>query len=262
MKKFMQRISAVSMALVLALGLASCAKDGAKTGATYETYKAAVEKTAALKDVNCTMDMNMTVEAGQEKQEVSMAMLMQMKSMEEQPEMNISMDIKAAGESQTIGVYYKDGVAYMDMAGIKQKGKADMDDLKEQLGGQTEKPDVELLEESLMKNAEYKNENGGVVVTVTVPASDLEDSLSGMLGMLGGAEDFDGMMNFEDVTIQYVINSDGYVAEMNMDMSMSMTASGESGSVKMAMKIKFVDPGKEVTVTAPKDLDSYTDMDA
>ena len=255
MKKLIARVGAVSLAVLLALGAVSCAKDEG-TAANYETFKTAVEKTSALKDLNMSAAIDVSAKAPDETANIGLDMVLQAKDLEENPQMNFSMDFDMAGEKQAMAFYYADGVAYINQGGVKQKAEISVEEIKEMLGNQT------VPEESEMKNAEYKQENGNVIVTMKVTAEEIQEllgSLSASMSELGDAsvEGMMDMMSWKDITVKITINQEGYIAQMDLTAGLSLSAEGESGDIDISAVIKLVDPGKDFTVNAPSDLDSY-----
>ena len=261
MKKLIARIGAVSLAVLLALGAVSCAK-GEGTAANYETFKTAVEKTSALKDLNMSAAIDVSAKAPDETANIGLDMVLQAKDLEENPQMNFSMDFDMAGEKQAMAFYYADGVAYINQGGVKQKAEISVEEIKEMLGDQTAEMELTIPEESEMKNAEYKQENGNVIVTMKVTAEEIQEllgSLSASMSELGDAsvEGMMDMMSWKDITIKVTINQEGYIAQMDLTAGLSLSAEGESGDIDISAVIKLVDPGKDFTVNAPSDLDSY-----
>ena len=161
-----------------------------------------------------------------------------------------------------MGVYYAGGMAYLDLAGQKMKQEVSSDELGTMFGDQTEMTSLALLSEDELKGATYKKENGKVIVSLVLPKEELQkllgESFDSILDMTGASkDDLMDMVDWKDVTAEFIINEDGYMTEQNIRMGLSVTAEGETGEVNMLISVKFVDPGKDFTITPPDDLDSY-----
>ncbi len=70
-------------------------------------------------------------------------------------------------------------------------------------------------------------------------------------------------MSFEDIKIKLTVNKDGYLSEYDlsfvMNMSMSMMGTEVLAKITTDCPIVINNPGKEVIVTPPEDLDSYVE---
>ena len=263
MKRLMAKIGAASLALLLALGAASCAKEEGPA-ANYETFKAAAEKTSALEDLNMSAELDVNAAASGETMNIGVDLTAQAKDMDENPQMSMSMNVDMAGEQQSMGFYYADGIAYLDQAGIKQKMELPMEDVTSAMGGQPLGLDITVPDESEMENAEYAKENGNVVVTMAATAEEIQALMGGLSSSMDGLGDATAdigslmeMMEWKDITLKITINPDQYITQVDFTAGLSISAEGESGDIDVTAVIKLVDPGKDFTVTAPGDLDSY-----
>lgn len=260
LKKLIVKISAAALALLLVLGAVSCAKEEGPA-ANYETFKAAMEKTSALEDWNLSVEANANVSASGEQQDINMAITAQAKDLEENPQMNFSLDLELAGEKQSIGFYFADGVAYMDQDGVKQKAEVSMDDIKSMLGTQTDDLQVTIPEESELEGAQYTKENGNVIVTMTMTAEEIQEMIASLSAMPeledSSIESVMEMMEWKDITVKITINQESYITQLDVSAGMSISAEGETGSFDLSLTVKLIDPGKDFTVTAPSDLDAY-----
>jgi hypothetical protein len=72
-----------------------------------------------------------------------------------------------------------------------------------------------------------------------------------------------GDLSFEDIKIKLTVNKDGYLSEYDlsfvMNMSMSMMGTEVLAKITTDCPIVINNPGKEVIVTPPEDLDSYVE---
>ena len=95
------------------------------------------------------------------------------------------------------------------------------------------------------------------------------ESVMGPLGNVSGsmsnADLYADLYQITECTGTMTINSDGYIESQSMDLAMNVSLGDEDAETvyySVNMDADILNPGQEVTVELPDDLDSYSDYEA
>lgn len=251
----MKRIISLVLAGVLSLALLSSCGQKAPT---LESLSEAIEKTEALASSDIDVSMNMkigmmgtTIDSGLEGN-------IKVSKEGDKTVFLSSLTTKMGEESSTTATYYADGYMYTDKAGMKIKSESSEEEaLKD---ASVEIPEFELNDETV-KEFTTESVDGGYKCNLSFNFDKIKDSLGDILGGFSGTEDEDSeeLIN-SSVSAYYVIDKNGYCSEYNVkfDATESDETYGES-SVSIDMTAKYNNIGEKVEITAPADLDEYSE---
>lgn len=275
------RIGAASLATVLLLSLAGCSgapdQGGSSSAPTTTTtaakpdawalFKTAAEKNGALTSLN--MDYTMKVKVEVEGSAITTNISGNVKSSGEgnARKAAVTGTMEMLGQSVPMASYYADGFSYTETLGIKVKAPASYEDFAGEAGYSF--ADTNDMGETDFKDATVTKENG--LTKIALPMSEtLAEKLAGTAAE-NAAEGL-GETKFTDFNAVFVIDAAGYLSEMTVDCTASVTvdlsdstggdesAAQQEMTMAINMTMKYVNPGEEVTVALPENLDEYEDM--
>lgn len=269
------------MAAVLLLSLAGCSgapdQDGNSSATTTTTaakpdawalFKTAAEKSGALTSVNMDYTMKVKVEADGSAIATNVSGNVQSSGKGDARKAAVTGTMEMLGQSVPIASYYADGFSYAETLGMKVKTPVSYEDFAGEAGYSF--ADTGEMNETDFEGATVTEENG--LTKIALPMSEaLAEKLAGTAAE--SAAEGPGEMKFTDFKAVFVIDAAGYLSEMTVDCTASVTmdlsdptGSGDESAAQQEMTMvinmtmKYVNPGEEVTVTLPENLDEYEDM--
>ena len=208
---------------------------------------------------------------------------------------SLSISLIMMGSEVTISIYCADGYQYTytatkygeDVYEEKIKQKLDESDSDIPSFKEDAKVDVDLFDEEDFKDiAKEEAEGGGYKYTITKTSEEVKTFAEKLANGIVDALDVDddekedarkdvldilGSVVYGDLTVTFVIK-DGYFTDMTFEMKglsadvddsvdiddgMIITGGIGAFTVDFSMNFKYNNPGKEVTITPPSDLDEY-----
>lgn len=251
MKK--RTVIAMMMALVLAC-LTGC---GSKQLTAEEALAKAMEKQQAMTSMDIDMKMDVSMEIMGQTVDYDANMNIKAVNLnKEDMQMAMQTNINMLGQELAMNAYYTDGCYYMDAMG--EKGKMEMD-IAEVTDTLKQNSAFSEIPADAYQSLEMTEEGGNRVLTYVADGSqltELADSLmGGMMGVLGESESID--VNLGDVSGTLTVDKDFNIVAQTMKMDMDMTIEGMDVSASADIDITENNPGQEVTIELPDDLDSY-----
>lgn len=256
----MKKISSILLSAVLVLSLlAGCASD------PKAALMKAVEKNNTLTSYESNMDIKMKVETAGVTMDMPITGNVKVAQKDGKMVMSTDMNMETMGVKMAIKIYMADNFMYMDILNQKMKMEVPMDELQnaeKSLGG---------LDQDVIKEVKTESADGGTKYTVTVDETKMKDFAEAILAKsqvgtggsaAAGLQSLEGA-TFSNVQMYLIIGKDGYVTEQWVSMDMTMTTPATEAAAEMEMKMSvdmtntFVNPGQEVTITPPEDLDAY-----
>ncbi len=275
------RIGAASLAAVLLLSLAGCSgtpdQGGTSSAATTTTaakpdawalFKTAAEKSGALTSVNADYTVKVKVEVEGSAIATNISGNVKSSGEGDARKAAVTGTMEMLGQSVPMASYYADGFSYAETLGMKIKTPVSYEDFAGEAGYSF--ADTDEMNETDFKSAAVTEENG--LTKIALPMSEaLAKKLAGTAAE-SAAEGL-GETKFTDFKAVFVIDAAGYLSEMTVDCTASVTmdlsdptGSGDESAAQQEMTMvinmamKYVNPGEEVTVTLPENLDEYEDM--
>ncbi len=262
----MKRIISLALSLMLVVfcfAFASCGKEPT----AYELISAAVEKSAALKDIELEQTVNMKMDMMGMSMDIPIKMTMKGKDINSENAVYYSLvNTTMMGMSVDSTVYIEGKDIYTVTMGEGYKVKAgeiiDDYDISKDLTAVFFCP-----AESVFEGIEVvKNEDGSRSVSLEMSQEDYinayrpyYDSLMGEVGLGGDA-------TLSDIKITVTVNEDGYMCgfKMSCGLSMTVTEMGMDVPVNATLEtdIKFVNIGGNVTITPPEGYQSFPELGA
>lgn len=263
-----RKLLALGMVLVLLMSvfaLAGCEQVEQLTA--YKLVTDAVAKTEALESADMTLKMDMSVSAEGMTMDIPMSYDIKATDLKtESPKVSMKMTATVIGMSMDIDAYVENGYYYMSMMGEKVKYKAE-DAAQYDALGQADSMMMDLPEDVLKDVAIIKNEDGTKTVKVTMNADAFKavyDELIAATGSSAASGATLSAVNIANAEVEITVAESGYVTDykVKFDMNMTMDMLGESStaSAKIDMSLKYNEPGKTVTVTAPEGYQDYEEM--
>ncbi len=252
MKKVITALLAAAATLVMSI----TALAGDDAAAVLDQLTA---KSNAMDSMDVHADMNMVISVpGTEPLDMSMAMNMKMSQIQS-GNLLYKAEIATAAMGQTTfqTLFYKDGMYYMDMNGVKVSYPMDLDTMMKSAKSYS---GASNMTSSMMKELSLKEENGEMVLSYTADENQMNAYLQQVMGTMAGQLGQTGTMNIREVKGTYVLNQDGFYDRMTMTMVMDMAMGGQTATVSMVMNGVLNQPGQPVIVDIPS-TDGYMDME-
>lgn len=175
----------------------------------------------------------------------------------------------------TTSMYTDDKYVYIDDGESKTKIALDdenLSDLIALLGGDNSDVSDTLIElpSDLLKDIELKKgDNDSSSFELLLTDEQFKNTFKDIIDAFNTeGEPVEGMemtVTAKDAKINVTMDKKGYISvyelKFSLDMSMSYEDESMTTSMNISMKLEFVNPGDDVTVTPPADLDQYVDFE-
>lgn len=264
MKKTVRSICLIAViCMSISLLFTSCGKS------TYEQFKTAFEKTDNLESIDMTMKMDL----GMDTQGLSMEIpiTLDMKGIQKDgkiEKMTEDMSMEFMGQKMNTSIYTDGKYIYTQSEDIKIKTPYDIDseDIK--------KADVKFnsivteFKEEDLKDATVEKKDGITKVSFTVSGDAIKSTINSLseslLGEMMATSQEGSDSGLEDITISdtkvsFSINSDEYIVNYSIDTNITTKIEETETDAKISLKLDLTvnNPGKEVKIDEPADLDEY-----
>lgn len=249
----------LTIATLLGAGLITCFC-GCGEKDPYEIYSEASKKTNELKSTETSAKMTMTLSAEGSSFEIPMNMDIKVSGVgTDNILMDMQMNLEILGQSVTTTGYYTDGYYYMDdsTAG-KIKYAMDLEALQEQISTGSAKTD---LKKEDFEELTVEKKDKDYILTFKLKKDSLNETIDSALGSMGDMlSGIDMNIELSDINGTMTVNKDGYIASQQMTIPMTTAVEGQEMTLDIDLECTYVDPGKEVTVELPADLDTYEEV--
>lgn len=263
----MKRILSLILVLCILLSFSACGKDKEETSA-YELVNAAVKKTQELDslDMKMVMHMSMTVDG----ESVDMPIKYDVKAVDihsKNPRMAMVMSTDIAGMSLNMDFYMEDGYYYVSTMGQNMKFKAETGDEYDALV-QADNMMVKLDEKYLKDVTVKSGSDGKKTVVLQMNSEEFKKAFKELIASTGeGAVDGGVLKSIDisDASVEITVDKNGYIdtykVKFNMSMTIEVMGTANNVTAKVDASIKYNNPGKDVTVTAPAGYKNYPEVD-
>ena len=271
----LKKITAFIIAAAITLTFTACAGKETSSGKTpsektltaEEIYKTAAKKNQDATTTDMSIDIKMDMTADGE----SISMNMSMRAMADMTdENNIKLGVSSVtsipemGDTKVNYAYIKDTI-YVDAAGIKYKSAVTPEVAESIMGNSSAN---EIINAEIIKDAELTKDGDNSIITFKFDESLYNDILSDSMGEMTEVSGIS--YEFKDMTGTAVIDSDYNLKSVKVTMSAVMTNSGagaetggaQSAEMNLEMDITVNSIGQPVEISAPSDIENYTDISA
>lgn len=255
----------------------------------WQVYEEALTKQNELDGMDMSMSTAVSMMIGDQINDITLDMDCQMNGLQSGDlAMAATMNYTMGGEqlSDTMNVlnnarmYYTGGYLYMDMFDADVMGEdavdygkikypADIDSVMAQFGGST---DIMELNKEAISDLTLEEDGDTKILRYALNADNTNSIIESVMGQLGNvsgsmsnADLYADLYQITECTGTMTINSDGYIESQSMDLAMNLSVGdGDLDTVYFSvnMDADILNPGQEVTVELPDDLDSYSDYEA
>lgn len=250
----------------------------------WQVYEEALTKQNELDGMDMSMSTAVSMMIEDQINDITLDMDCQMNGLQSGDlEMAATMNYTMGGEqlSDTMNVltnarmYYTGGYLYMDMVDADVMGEdavdygkikypADIDSVMAQFGGST---DIMELNKEAISDLTLEEDGDTKILRYALNADNTNSIIESVLGQFGntGSSISAELYQITECTGTMTINSDGYIESQSMDLAMNVSLGDEDAETvyySVNMDADILNPGQEVTVELPDDLDSYSDYEA
>lgn len=250
----------------------------------WQVYEEALTKQNELDGMDMSMSTAVSMMIGDQINDITLDMDCQMNGLQSGDlAMAATMNYTMGGEqlSDTMNVltnarmYYTGGYLYMDMFDADVMGEdavdygkikypADIDSVMAQFGGST---DIMELNKEAISDLTLEEDGDTKILRYALNADNTNSIIESVLGQFGntGSSISAELYQITECTGTMTINSDGYIESQSMDLAMNVSLGDEDAETvyySVNMDVDILNPGQEVTVELPDDLDSYSDYEA
>lgn len=221
----------------------------------------ATEKQQTMDDIDADIKMSMSMQAEGETVDYDVTMKMKESGITtESPKMAMQMDMNILGQSIRMNTYYTEGYSYTEAMGQKMKMAMDLSEMSERLKQNSAFMEIQA---DAYQSLELTEEGNHYVIDFEADGdkmNELAETLldSMMSNALGDAGDF--QMSVGEVQGVLTIDKDFNIVKQEMKMDMTMTVEDTDVSIALDMDMDVNNPGKEVEVELPDDLDTYEEI--
>ena len=238
MKKFL------SVMLMLAITISLLVSCGSKEP-TAKDIVDAIKKTSDLESDEMDIDMEMSMSAEGMSFDIPMELTVKTAVVDGEEVIESEISMEMLGMAIETKTYTVDGYVYTETMGQKTKAPVDESD------DSTPSFEITDFEEEDIESFEVSEDDDGTKFDIVLKKGALDDQLGGMLGedMIGESE-----VSYKDIKMAVVINDEGYVVKYEIEFE---AESDEAGEISAKIDIEVKNPGKEVKIELPDDLDTY-----
>lgn len=259
MKLNVKKISVVFLSCMLLFSITACGKKRTAK----EVMESSLKQSSSLKDSDFNGNASYSIETGKEGSlsNVNFKMNFDTKLQavgKNNLKMSMSSTVHMMGQSIDMKMYYTDGYYYMNSNGTKQKMKMDIANLKKQLQSTTGQSSLPI---KYYKDLKLSEKDGKNVISYSINSDGLtkyvQDIASSMTSITGNSNS----IKITSFTGSKTLNDKDLPIKESIKMVME-SGDDQIGKLTLKMNLIYRNPGKSVTVSLPKDLNTYTEISA
>ena len=233
MKVKMKKFSALLLSCILLFSITACQKKRTAK----EIMQSSLKQSSSLKDADFNGNASYTIETGKNGSEsnINFKMNFDMKLQtvkDDNLKMAMSSTINMLGQNVDMKMYYADGYYYMNANGTKQKMKKDL---------------------------KLSAEDGNNVLSYSINSDGLnkyvENITNSMSTITGGSDS----IKVTSMSGKKTLNDKDLPVKESIKMVIESN-SNKVGKITLKMDLIYHNPGKSVTVSLPKDLNTYQEV--
>lgn len=251
----------------------------------WQVYEEALTKQNELDGMDMSMSTAVSMMIGDQINDITLDMDCQMNGLQSgdlamAATMNYTMGGAQLSDTTNVlnnaRMYYTGGYLYLDMVDADVMGEdamdygkikypADIDLVMAQFGGST---DIMELNKEAISDLTLEEDGDTKILRYVMDTDNTNSIIESVLGQMGnvsGSMLSADLYQITECTGTMTINNDGYIESQSMDLAMNVSlGDGDLDTVyySVNMDADILNPGQEVTVELPDDLDSYSDYEA
>ena len=231
----------------------------------FEMYTFAMEAIAAeIAEVNSFKlgtVMHILIDSDDETVEMEMDMIISQVTDGSDTQMKIDAMTSVMGMDMEMTIFFKDGVAYMDMMGMQMQMPMSLDELLAEFDVSMDDFEAVDFELEDIISQEARVLANGVELEFVLDPDTMNDAMEEAMEMLEmmGLEGDDVTIEFKDVLLIAVLNADYHLEYTRMFSSFLIEAEGEVIFMEMDMIMEFIQFGG-VTIDFPENLDEFIEF--
>lgn len=257
MKVKMKKFSALLLSCILLFSITACQKKRTAK----EIMQSSLKQSSSLKDADFNGNASYTIETGKNGSEsnINFKMNFDMKLQtvkDDNLKMAMSSTINMLGQNVDMKMYYADGYYYMNANGTKQKMKMDIASLQKQIPSTTGQTTLPI---KYYKDLKLSEEDGNNVISYSINSDGLnkyvENITNSMSTITGGSDS----IKVTSMSGKKTLNDKDLPVKESIKMVIESN-SNKVGKITLKMDLIYHNPGKSVTVSLPKDLNTYQEV--
>jgi hypothetical protein len=252
-----KKLTTLLLCCALLLSITACGKKRTAK----EVLTDSLKQSSKLKDADFTGNASYSIATGKEGTQSNISFKMNFDTKlqtvdKNKLKMSMSSTVNMLGQSIDMKMYYNDGYYYMNTAGTKQKMKMDIESLQKQLQSTTGQTSLPVKYYKDLKLSE-KDENN--VISYSINGDGLskyvKDITSSMSAITGGSNS----IKITSMSGTKTLNDKDLPIKESIKMVIE-SDDNEVGKITLKMDLIYHNPGKSVSVTLPKDLNTYKEV--
>lgn len=255
----LKKITALFLTAISAVVFASCGTPGGadKKLTAEEIYKKASDRHQGAETMDMDIGYAVNVSAAGESYSINMDMKFKSDTSDKE---NIKLGVSSKMNMPELGEIamnyaYIDNMIYVETAGVKYKSAVSAADAEKIMGsGSADK----LVGIEGITDAELSKEGTDNVVTFRFDENVFNDLMQDSLGGTAGAEGID--YKFSELKGRAVIDKDYNMKSLKITVKASAAAEGAETVMEMEINAKINSVGQPVSISAPADAESYTEV--
>ena len=257
MKAKMKKISALFLSCILLFSITACQKKRTAK----EVMQSSLKQSSSLKDSDFNGNASYTIETGKEGSQSTINFKMNFDTKlqtlkKDNLKMSMTSTINMLGQNTNMTMYYADGYYYMNSNGTKQKMKMDIASLQKQIQSTTGQSTLPI---KYYKDLKLSEDDGNNVISYSINSDGLnkyvENITNSMSAITGGSDS----MKITSMSGKKTLNDKDLPVKESIKMVIESN-SNEVGKITLKMDLIYHNPGKSVTVSLPKDLNTYQEV--
>lgn len=269
----MKKISVILVATLIFVSVfsfSSCNESLTEKLTAFGVYSNAMAKQKALDSFEADMTVNMDMDISIMDtyiERVSLTYNMKAANLKgTAPVASADMTMSVMGMNAGVNIYTDGSYTYIDSMGVKMKLDPDSEEAEDYNVLDSVGDLAADFTEDFFESAEFSvNEDGTKTIKMTLTQEHLEKYLPDIIKNVADSQENVDLENVSISDVQYeaVIAENGYFSKINLvfDMEIEIDALGTGDpytlTAQVEYSIDYKNPGAEVTVTAPEDLDEY-----
>ena len=257
MKAKMKKISALFLSCILLFSITACQKKRTAK----EVMQSSLKQSSSLKDADFNGNASYTIETGKEGSQSTINFKMNFDTKlqtlkKDNLKMSMTSTINMLGQNINMTMYYADGYYYMNSNGTKQKMKMDIASLQKQFQSTTGQSTLPI---KYYKDLKLSEDDGNNVISYSINSDGLnkyvENITNSMSAITGGSDS----IKITSMSGKKTLNDKDLPVKESIKMVIESN-SNEVGKITLKMDLIYHNPGKSVTVSLPKDLNTYQEV--